>query len=148
VSDPLAPIADKIKPLIRLLSSDQSGEDVAAARVLVRTLKANGLDVQVLADCVGKANGKKFTNDDAIEIYRRGVEDGQRAAESARGEFRDIDAHDEPSWHDIACECARQRLRNDREREFVQDMVRRTVRGGKLSEKQASWLSSIYARVR
>ena len=143
MSDPLTPIADKIKPLIRLLSSDQSGEVVAAARPLIRTLKANGLDVHALADCVRQTNDKKFTDDDAIEIYRCGVEDGQRSAESAHSGFRDVDAHDEPSWHDSACECARQRLRKDREREFVQDMVRRTVHGGKLSEKQASWLRAI-----
>jgi hypothetical protein len=44
MADALAPIADKLKPLIRLLSSDRDGELVAAARALNRLLKANGTD--------------------------------------------------------------------------------------------------------
>ena len=46
----LAPIADQLKPLIRLLSSNQDGEVVAAARALNRLLKANGSDIHAIAD--------------------------------------------------------------------------------------------------
>jgi hypothetical protein len=58
--------------------------------------------------------------------------------------------HEEPSWHEIAVECAKHspELRDERERDFIKAMVRRTVRGGELSEAQASWLRDIYARVR
>ena len=65
MADALAPIAEKIKPLIRLLSSDQDGEVVAAVRALNRILKANGTDIHAIADNVGHANGKKFTEADA-----------------------------------------------------------------------------------
>jgi hypothetical protein len=43
---------------------------------------------------------------------------------------------DQPTWHEIACECAAhsEKLRN-RECEFVDDMIRRTVRGGDLSDQ-------------
>jgi hypothetical protein len=61
--------------------------------------------------------------------------------------FRNINKHDEPSWHDIARECAErpEYFRRERERDFVNDMVRRTVHGGQPSEKQANWLRKIYA---
>jgi hypothetical protein len=57
--------------------------------------------------------------------------------------------HVEPSWYEIACECENnfEKLR-EREREFVQDMVRRTVHGGEPTEKQAAWHRAIYVRVR
>jgi hypothetical protein len=57
VSDPLAPIANKLRPLIRLRSSDQSGEVVSAARALSRLLETNGADIHILADGIGQTNG-------------------------------------------------------------------------------------------
>jgi hypothetical protein len=128
-----------------MLSSEHGGEVVAAAQALTKALKSQGLDIHALADHIG--SGKKFTEADATEIYRRGVEDGKREAEKAQPIiFQNVAAHDEPSWHEIACEC--RRLRNDRERVFVRDMARRLVHGGEPTEKQAAWLRSIYARVR
>jgi hypothetical protein len=62
VADALAPIADKLRPLIRLLSSDQPGEVVAAARAISRTLKGAMLDIHALADGISQANGKKYTD--------------------------------------------------------------------------------------
>src|SRR3974390_1157453 len=58
--------------------------------------------------------------------------------------------HDDPSGHDISCQCARHldRLRNDTEREFIQDMVRWTADDGLLSEKQQKWLRDCFVRVR
>jgi hypothetical protein len=57
---------------------------------------------------------------------------------------------EEPNWREIAAECAKHlgKLRGDREREFVQDMVRWTMCGRQLTEPQMKWLSSIYVRVR
>lgn len=76
--------------------------------------------------------------------------DGRRQAEEERRGFRSVDALDEPTWHEIACECAPHpgRLYSEKEREFVQDVVRMTVRGSKPTEAQAAWLRKIYRRVR
>jgi hypothetical protein len=141
----LGPIADKLGKFIRLLTSDADGEVVAAARAITRTLATAKLDIHVLAD--GIATDKKFSEADAIEIYQRGVADGRRAAEQQQG-FHDVECS--LSWHAIACECAahNSRLRDEKEREFVADMVRWTVRGGEPTEKQAKWLRAIYVRVR
>ncbi|GAB6843995.1 hypothetical protein HNR00_005091 [Methylorubrum rhodinum] len=45
--------ADKLKKLISLLSSDQDGEVLGAARAIGRTPAAAGLDFHALAACVG-----------------------------------------------------------------------------------------------
>ena len=103
------------------------------------------------ADKLGKLIRKKFSEEEALEIYRRGVADSRRAAESEQSGpfFCNVNLNDEPCWHDIACECAAQnaQLRDDRERKFVNDMVRWTSHGGSSTEKQAKWLRPIYARI-
>lgn len=140
----LAPIADKLGKLLRMLSSDRDGEVISAARAITRTLESVHLDIHVLANSIEIGGAKKFSEAEAHEIYKRGVEDGRKAAQRESG-FHDVG---EPSWHSIACECAAhpERLLSDREREFVDDMVKRTVLGGQPTEKQAAWLRKIYAR--
>ena len=150
MSDELAPIADKLKRCVRLLSSDVDGEVIAAARALNRTLKKSNLDIHALADSICVPNGKKFSEDEAQEIYLKGVEEGRRQAENRQDlKLHDVSEHDQPSWHDMARECARHldRLRNDTERKFIQDMVRRTACAIRLSEKQQNWLRDCFIRV-
>jgi hypothetical protein len=139
----------RVGKLLRLLGSDKEGEMLAATAALRRTLHGAGADLHDLAESIeGTANGKKFTEEDAQKIYQAGVEDGRREAEANTG-FHSVD-DDGPPWHAIAQECAERldRMRDERERQFVQDMVRRTVRGGTPTEKQAKWLRDIYTRVR
>ena len=139
----LDPITDKLGKMLRLLGSDRDGEVVAAARSIVRVLEGAGLDLHVLADNLNGDNGI------AEQAYKRGIVDGRRQAEEERRGFRSVDALDEPTWHEIACECAaRENRLNGKEREFVADMVRWTVRGGNPTEKQAKWLRLIFMSVR
>jgi hypothetical protein len=139
----LAPIADKLGKLLRMLSSDRDGEVVAAVHAIRRTLDSEKLTIHDLAD--GLAGGAKFTERDAEEIYRRGKADGLREADRDSG-FRSVE---EPTWNEIAreCEATSGRL-NEREQKFINDMVRWTVRNGQPTEKQANWLRAIYARVK
>src|SRR5262245_29543526 len=129
MSDALAPIADKLRRLVRMLSSDQGGEVIAAAQALTRTLKSRGLDIPTLADNIGRVNGGQITEAEMRELYdtgyAAGVEDGRRESESNQHiSFHNVTAHDEPSWHDIACECRKHpdRLHDAREKQFVADM--------------------------
>jgi hypothetical protein len=139
----LDPVNGKLGKLLRLLGSDRDGEVVATGRSIVRVLEGAGLDLHVLADNIDGDN--KI----AEQAYKRGIVDGRRQAEEERRGFRSVDALDEPTWHEIACECAARESRLDgKEREFVADMVRWTVRGGKPTEKQAKWLRLIFMRVR
>jgi hypothetical protein len=150
-ADALAPIADKLKSFIRLLSSDSDGEVVAAARALNRTLKGARLDIHMLADCINQANGKEYTEAQILMARELGIAEGRRLEREEQGApvFRNINLDDEPTWHEIAVECAAHPNQlHEREKQFVKDMVRHTVRGGEPSEKQAGWLRKIYARVR
>jgi hypothetical protein len=137
----------KLGTFIRLLASEQDGEALAAARAIVRTLKSTGHDIHVLAERVENANGGKLSEAEMRKLYDAGYRDGVRAVESKNVGFHSVD---EPTWHEIARECAahESRLRDERERQFIHDMVRRTVHGGEPTEKQAHWLRAIYARAR
>jgi hypothetical protein len=108
VADALAPIADKLKRFIRLLSSDSDGEVVAAARALNRTLKGAKLDIHMLADSI-QANGKEYTEAQLLKAREIGIGEGRRLEREEQGApvFRNINLDDEPTWHEIAVECAR-----------------------------------------
>jgi hypothetical protein len=108
-ADALAPIAGKLKPLIRMLSSSHHGEIVAAAHAIVRTLKSGGTDIHALADSIG--NGK-LSESEMRRLYDAGYAAGVQAAENENGGrmFRSVNLDDEPSWHERA-ELARDRLR-------------------------------------
>ena len=57
VSPRRTPLEQKLGTFIRMLASERDGEVVAAARAIVRTLKAAGADIHVLAERVETANG-------------------------------------------------------------------------------------------
>jgi hypothetical protein len=137
---------------IRLLASDKDGEVVAAARALNRTLKSAKLDIHALADSISQANGKEYTEAQLLKARELGIAEGRRLEQQEQNGaiFRNVNLDDEPTWHEIAVECAAHPggLHSEREKQFVKDMVRRTVHGGEPTEKQASWLRKmIYARV-
>ena len=147
MSDALAPIAEKIKRCLRLLSSDNDGEDVAAARALNRTLKGANLDIHVLADNVGQSSG--LTRAEMQKIYDAGHEAGfaagRRAAEQELGSrvFRNINLDEEPSWYEIVTECAAHsvRLRDERERQFVRDL-KATPRARRRADREAAQVAA------
>src|SRR5262249_55471853 len=151
-TDVLAPIADKLKRFIRLLSSDSDGEVVAAARALSRTLKAAGADIHVLADCFEQVDAK-LSEAEMRKIYDAGHDAGYaagvRAAEAklqhdADG-FRSVDGI--PASHAMAifCQDRSTRLRSN-EADFIDDMVGWTT-WREPTPKQQKWLRSIYARL-
>ena len=133
---------EKIGKLIKMLSSPNEGEVVAAARAILRTLAQEGTDIHELA---ARVEGGKLSKADMQRIYDTAFADGRRAAEKDKPtEFHDV----EPNWQEMATSCRDHdagRL-TPRERGFVDDMVRWTVYR-KPSEKQAKWLHSIYVRL-
>ena len=140
---------EKIGKLIKMLSSPNDGEVVAAARAILRTLAQEGADIHELATRV-EGGGGKLSEADMRRIYDVACAEGRRAAEQDRSrgqpatEFHDV----EPNWQEIAISCRDRgngRL-TERERGFVDDMVRWTLYR-KPSEKQAKWLHSIYVRL-
>jgi hypothetical protein len=138
----------KLGTFIRLLASDRDGEVVAAARAIVRTLKADGNDIHSLAERVEGASGGKLTDAEMRRLYDRGYQDGVRAAENkfhCDDDFRDANAT--PTWHSMATWCQRHSARlGSREREFIDQMAERTV-WREPTEKQGKWLKSIWHRL-
>jgi hypothetical protein len=142
---------EKLGTSIRLLASEQDGEVIAAARAIGRILKSCGKDIHALAEHAERMNGGSGLSEAEMKkIYDAGYNAGVHAVENKQHGAGDFHSVDEPTWHEIACECATHddRLRDERERQFVRDMARRTVRGGEPTEKQAHWLHAIYARIR
>jgi hypothetical protein len=134
----LAPVAEKLGKLIRLLSSDRDGEVAAAVEAIKCTLKNVNLSFHGLATGIeggGGGNGKlKFTEAEAEEINQRSIEAGRKHERERNGfgGFHNVNDADDPSWHEIARECAAhpEVFKCSKEREFVDDMVKRTAHGG------------------
>jgi hypothetical protein len=136
---------EKLQKLIRLLSSPNDGEVIAAARAILRALEADGSDIHELADRVG---GRKLSQSEMKRIYDEAFRRGQNAAQSAAAAFAGFHDTEGPSFHKMALEIqqkANGRL-SPKEQGFVDDMVRWCVRR-EPSEKQAKWLHSIWCRV-
>jgi hypothetical protein len=133
---------EKIGKLIKMLSLSNDGEVVAAARAILRSLAQEGADIHELA---ARVEGGKLSKADMQRIYDAAYRDGKQAAERNHGdEFHNVG----PSWHAMAIECRDHdngRL-TQRERAFVEDMVRWTARR-EPSEKQGKWLHVLYVRL-
>lgn len=159
--DKIKSIGGKLGKLIRLLSSENDGEIVAAVRALQRALKIAGTDIHALAYLIEEAstsNPKIFTKDDATEIYKNGFEDGKKSVKPTVGAWKFDDTNrfhpiNQTSaltiedYHRIAVECDESGKLKESEEEFVGDMVLRSQAKINLTEKQGSWLRSIHERI-
>jgi hypothetical protein len=113
--------AERLEKLLLMLSSDQPGEVVNAARAIGRTLRDNDSDWHDLA-------------------RRLSVPARARARETSHRETNDKD------WRATRAFCLqRMHLLSAREYEFLVDLDRWR---GDLTEKQHAWLVSIYQRLR
>jgi hypothetical protein len=65
--------SDKIGKLIKMLSSSNDGEVVAAARAIMRTLEAEGTDIHELAQ---RVEGRKLSPAEMQRIYDKAFTDG------------------------------------------------------------------------
>ena len=124
---------EKLQKLIKMLSSTNDGEVIAAARAIMRTLEAEGADIHALAE---RLEGRKLSQSEMQRIYDKAFTDGKKAAAANTG-FSDVNGSGGPSFHEMACEIQDKengRL-SEKERDFVEDMVRWCARR-EPSEKQ------------
>jgi hypothetical protein len=132
---------EKIQKLLRLLSSSNDGEVVAAARAIMRTLAQEGADIHELA---ARVEGRKLSQAEMQRIYDQAYRAGKDAAATDVG-FSSVDP---PSFYEMACEIQNKdddRL-SEKEQGFVDDMVRWCAHR-EPSEKQAKWLHAIYCKI-
>jgi hypothetical protein len=132
---------EKMGKLIKMLSSTNEGEVVAAARAILRTLAQEGTDIHELAE---RVEGRKLSQAEMQRIYDKAFADGRKSA-AATADFSNVGG---PSFHAMACEI--QHKANGRlapkESDFLDDMVRWCARC-EPSEKQAKWLHAIYCKI-
>ena len=84
---------EKIGKLIKMPSSPNDGEVVAAARAILRTLAQEGADIHELATRV--EGGGKLSEADMRRVYDAAFAEGRRAAERDKPtKFHDV----EPNW--------------------------------------------------
>jgi hypothetical protein len=132
---------EKIQKLLRLLSSNNDGEALAAVHALRRVLAEEGTDIHELAE---RVEGRKLSQAEMQRIYDAAFQEGKNAAAATAG-FTTVEG---PSFYQMASEIKHKgdgRL-TPRERDFIDDMVRWCSRR-EPSEKQARWLYSIYCRI-
>ena len=130
---------EKIQKLIRLLSSPNDGEALAAVHALQRVLRDEGTYIHELA-----ARIEGLSQAEMKKLYDAGFQEGNNAAAATTPDFSNVG----PSFYEMAKEIRHKsdgRL-NQREADFVDDMIRWCARR-EPSEKQARWLHVIYCRI-
>jgi hypothetical protein len=85
--------AEKLQKFVKLLTSDQDGEVVAAARAICRALRNAGSDIHEFADRL--RSGARLSEAERRKIYEAGVKDGKNAS----AKFSDVDG---PSYYEMA----------------------------------------------
>jgi hypothetical protein len=116
--------AVRMGQLVRMLGSDKSGEVVAAAAAINRTLSVAGLDLHQFADLIA-----------------RGLQQAPRALPPRE---------DELSIPDVVAFCSFPgHPLTERERDFIRNLEIRVCRYGTVvpTIKQRAWLNNIYQRL-
>lgn len=152
---PIGPIAPQIAKLVRLLATNSDGEKLGAINAISRKLDSVDASFHDLADLIEKPSNGSLSQDQMQEIYSAGYSDGLAKAEDSRfaedETFRDTNG--KPSWQMMAKYCLThvERLYQEHEQKFIRDMASRSVWTGfkeyTPSEKQTSWLTSLYYKL-
>jgi hypothetical protein len=148
----IVPIAPKLAKLIRMLGSNHDGEKLAAVRRIQDVLKGAGADLHLLAQAI--EIGPAYLEQALMEAARLN-EEAERKVREAEEQLRRAKTRTngagtiQKTWHEIAIECQHSdTVWNTWEGEFIESMVRRTINGGGLSDRQRDKLRQLYARCR
>jgi hypothetical protein len=104
----------------------------------------------VLESCNGEIEEKKYSDADAADIFRsgveKGIEEGRAERQRTPPEFYDVSG--QPRLHEIALFCQRNldRLRSDWEKGFTNDMAGTTL-VRPLTPKQSKYLLAIFVKL-
>jgi hypothetical protein len=144
--------AAKVANLVRRLGSDYDGEVVATRNVLRQFLASRGLTFTDLANDLEKLATGGLEEDAMKRVF-----DGAYAKGFADAELRRVEgegaygkrADGSPHWEAIALYCQREkeRLGEDRHRQFVDDMASRMTWSSEPTEKQGKYLLSLFRQL-
>jgi hypothetical protein len=142
----------RIADLVRMLGSESEGEVLAAHGALKRLLKSQGVSFTDLGNGIEKLATGGLEEAHMQRLfdagYARGLNDATRkqAEEQAVCGQRLDGSYD---WEAIALYCQREkeRLREDRQRQFVDDMASRLTWSREPTPKQATYLLSLFRQL-
>lgn len=125
---------------------------MAAVNTLLSKLKSHELDIHAIADVIEGATGEiggrpVLTDDDAMGIYERGVEEGKRnAGLGLNPDFYEFDGS--PRWHEIAlfCQDHLSQLRGEKEQTFISEMAGKTLYRSP-TPRQGDWSLAIFYKL-
>lgn len=153
---PLTP-RQKIAQLVRMLGSDQQGEQLNVVAMLKSTLKSLNANCNDLGDVIEREASKyseaqliEFAEAVRAETRAEAVEQGIKIGEARAKANGKSNGHGHgytlPSAAIMAehCHYWRGRLRSYREREFVDEMIVKTQQGRGLSLRTLGYLASLY----
>jgi hypothetical protein len=136
-----------------MLGTEHEGEILAAHGALKRLLASHGASFTDLGDAVEKLATGGLEEAEMKQIFDAGRAEGARDAERKHTESEAVfgkRSDGSTDWEAIALYCQRElsRLKDAKEREFVNDMAARlTFPGREPTEKQAQWLLAIFRRL-
>jgi hypothetical protein len=148
-----ADLVDRIGKIILLMSSDNDGDKLSAARALGRTLKAGGVDHHALVEHMKESR----LNDDDKELFRAelkkadavGYARGLRDAEAKQygvDDFRNTDGSTD--WRRVALYVQHEkRLLLEKHHKFVDDMAARVPFNREPTPRQLAYLQSLFLKL-
>jgi hypothetical protein len=147
-------IAKKLSRLFRMLGSPYEGEQHNALTMMQRVLEASKLSFNDIAVLIenhsGEIEAKKYTDADAEEIWKKGIEKGraeEARAQQAPPEFYDADG--EPRWYEIAMFCQQNsgQLHDKWQQDFANDIPAKILQYGKPTDRQKPHLLGIFVKL-
>jgi hypothetical protein len=142
----------RIADLVRLLGSDSEGEVLNAHGALKRLLASRSVGFTDLGNAIEKLATGGLADDQMRRVfdagYQKGLEEAIRKQVEAEGAFG-LRPDGSPDWEGIALYCQREkgRLKEDRHRQFVDDMASRMTWSREPTPKQATYLLALFRQL-
>jgi hypothetical protein len=142
----------RIADCVRLFGSDSEGEARNAFDALKRLLKTHDVSFTDLGNAIEKLATGGLADDQMQRLfdsgYQKGFEDATRKQVEAEGAFG-LRPDGSPDWERIADYCQREkgRLKENRHRQFVDDMASRLTWSREPTPKQATYLLSLFRQL-
>lgn len=145
-------LEQKIAHFIRMLGSEHDGEALNAARLLGKTLTANGATFNEFGDAIEKFANGGLEEDAMQRIFAAGEAQGAEKAEKKHVEAQAVfglNPDGTNNWERIAVYVQREKARlESRHHEFIDDMSSRMAFGGREpTPKQATYLLSLFRKI-
>ena len=144
-------IGVRIADLVRLFGSQSEGEVLNAHGASKRLMASRSVGF-TLGNAIEKLATGGLADDQMRRVfdagYQKGLEEAIRKQVEAEGAFG-LRPDGSPDWEGIALYCQRQkaRLKEDRHRQFVDDMASRMTWSREPTPRQATYLLSLFRQL-